>query len=338
MLPLLRSDGFWTRYLLDGSIRRAGNRIRVTAALTEAPTGRQVWSETYDAEVNDIFAVQDDIAKRVVGAAAVKLTRFEQERALAKPTGSLAAYEYVLRGRDFFSHATRESNDEASELFQRATDLDPNYADAYAALGGSLYEAVVSGWSQFREEELERAEALAQKALALDPATTRAYRVLADINLFRKRYDLALGQLDRALEINPSDADNYAHRGSILVWAGRAADALPWLEGALRFDRAKGFAAGRLCMAYYFLRRYGEAVDACDRALSRNPGRNTQMLTHPMLAAIYAELGRQQDAEGERTIVARLWPFLDARTFAAQFGTQEARDQMLEGLRKAGFR
>jgi tetratricopeptide (TPR) repeat protein len=267
----------------------------------------------------------------------VKLTRFEQQRALAKPTNSLAAYEYVLRGRDFFSHATRDDNDEASELFQRAIDLDPNYADAYAALGGSHYEAVVSGWSQFREEELERAEALAQKALALDPTTTRAYRVLADIDLFRKRYDLALEQLDRALEINPSDADNYAHRGGILVWAGKAAEALPWLEGALRFDRAQGFAAARLCMAYYFLRRYSEAVDACDRALARNPGRNTQMLTHPMLAAAYAELGRQQDADGERAIVTHLWPFLDARIFAAQFGTQEARDHMLEGLKKAGF-
>ena len=202
----------------------------------------------------------------------------------------------------------------------------------------AYYEAVVSGWSEFRAEDLERAEALAQKALALDPATTRAYHVLSPINLFRKRYDLALAQIDRALEFNPSDADNYAYRGTILVWAGRAAEALPWLEGALRFDRANGVAAARLCMAYYFLRRYTEAVDACDRGLSRNPGRNTQMITHPVLAAIYAALNRQQDAKRERAIVARLWPFLDARTFAAQFGTEEARNHMLEGLKKAGFR
>jgi TolB-like protein/class 3 adenylate cyclase len=326
------------RYLLDGSIRRSGSRIRVTAGLTEAATGRQVWSETYDAEVDDIFSVQDDIAKRVVGAVAVKLTRFEQQRALAKPTNSLAAYEYVLRGRDFFAHATRDDNDESSELFQRAIDLDPNYADAYAALGGSHYEAVVSGWSQFREQELEEAEALARKALALDPATTRAYRLLADIHLFRKRYDLAAAELDRALEINPSDVDNYAHRGSISMWAGRAAEGLPWLEGALRFDRTNEFAAARLCMAYYFVTRYDEAIDACDRALSRKPGRNTQMLTHPTLAAAYAQTGRPQDAERERAIVARLWPFFDPRTFAAQFATQEGRDHMLGGLKKAGFR
>jgi hypothetical protein len=91
-------------------------------------------------------------------------------------------------------------------------------------------------------------------------------------------------------------------------------------------------------MGYYFLRRHTEAIDACDRALARNPGRNTQMLTHPMLAAAYAQLDRRQDADGERATVARLWPLLDARTFAAQFGTQEARDYILEGLKKAGFR
>ena len=261
------------RYLLDGSIRRSGNRVRVGVQLIEATTGRLVWSETYNAEIDDIFAVQDTIAKSVVGAAAVELTRFERERALAKPTSNLAAYEYVLRGRGALSHDTRDSNDEAIGLFQRAIDLDPNYADAYAALGFAYFEAVVSGWSEFRADDLERAEALAQKALALDPATTRAYHVLSVINLFRKRYDLALAQIDRALEFNPSDADNYAYRGSILVWAGRAAEALPWLEGALRFDRANGFAATKLCMAYYFLRRYTEAVDACDRGISRNPGR-----------------------------------------------------------------
>ena len=102
--------------------------MRVSAELTEATTGRHVWYESYDAEVDDIFEVQDDIAKRVVGVAAVKLTRFEQERALAKPTSNLAAYEYVLRGRDFLSHATRDDNDKASEHFQLAIDLDPNYA------------------------------------------------------------------------------------------------------------------------------------------------------------------------------------------------------------------
>jgi len=328
------------RYLLEGSIRRAGDRLRVNVELTEAATGLRVWSETYDDEVKDVFAVQDDIAQRVVGAAAVKLTRFETERVLTKPTENLAAYEYVLRGRDreFLSHASRDRNDEAAALFQRAIDLDPNYAGAYAALGGSHFEAVVSGWTEFRQDELDQAEMLAQKALALDHTTSSAYRLLAMVNQYRRRYDLALGQIDRALEINPSDVDSYQVRGNVLVWAGRAAEALPWLEGSLRLDRGHVLTAQSLCWAYYFLSRYKEAVEAGDRTLARTPGRNSQTLIHPFLAAAYAEMGRSQDAEGERVIVTRLSPFFNARIFAGQFGTQEARDHLLEGLKKAGFR
>jgi TolB-like protein/Tfp pilus assembly protein PilF len=326
------------RYLLDGSVRRSGSRLRVGVQLTEATTGRLVWSETYNAEVADIFDVENTITKRVVGAAAVELTRFERDRALAKPTNNLAAYEFVLRGRGALSHDTRDSNDEASALFQRAIELDPNYADAHAALGGAYYEAVVSGWSEFRLQDLERAEELAHKALALDVTAIRAYQVLSFINLYRKRYDLALAQIDRALEFNPSDADNYVYRGSILMWAGRPGDALPWLEGALRFDRANSLAAGNLCMAYYLLHRYTDAIEACDRCLSRNPGRTTQLTTRSALAATYAELGRPQDAMRERAVVARLSPFLTARTFAAQFGTEEAANHILEGMKKAGFR
>jgi TolB-like protein/class 3 adenylate cyclase/Flp pilus assembly protein TadD len=325
------------RYLLEGSIRRAGDRLRVNTELTEAATGIHVWSETYDTELKDVFAVQDDIARRVVGAAAVKLTRFEQERVQAKPTENLAAYEYVLRGREFLSHASRDANDEAAAVFQRAIDLDPNYAAAYAALGGSHFEAVVSGWTEFRQEELEQAETLAQKAVALDPSTTDAYRLLAFINMYKRRYDLALGQIDRALEINPSDVDSYHTRGNILVWAGRSAEALPWLETALRFDRGHLLTVHSLGWAYYFLGRYNEALEAGDRALARNPGRSTSMITHPFLAAAYAQMGRNQDAEGERAIIMRLAPFFDARIFSAQFGTQEARDRLLEGLKKAGF-
>jgi adenylate cyclase len=326
------------RYLLEGSVRRAGDRVRVNSELTEAATGRRVWSESYDAEVKDIFGVQDDIARRVVGAAAVKLTRFERDRVLAKPTESLAAYEYVLRGRDFMSHTTRDSNDEAQDLFQRAIDLDPSYAAAYAELGLSLIEAVASGWTEFVADALGRAETLAQKALSLDPATTSAYRLLAEIHTMRGRFDLALGQTDRALEINPNDAESFTTRSNILVWAGRAAEALPWLEGALRLDRANTRAAYLLGIAYYFLDRYGEAVEAMDRGLAGSLGRNTQLMGRTVLAATYAQLDRRQDVERERTTVMRMAPFVSAERFASQFGTQQARDQMLEGLKKAGFR
>ena len=325
------------QYLLGGSVRRAGDRVRVGVELTEAATGRLVWSDNYDGETKDIFAVQQDIAQRVVGSAAVKLTRFERERVLAGPTENLAAYEYVLRGREFLSHATREQNDEAQTMFERATALDPNFAGAYAALGRARYEAVISGWTEFRETELEQAEALARKALTLDPMTTNAYRLLANVYFYRKRYELALSQTDRALEINPSDVESYDMRGTVLVFAGRAAEALPWLEGALRFDRTDLLAAFHISVTYYFLGRYAEAIAAGDRALARSPGRIVQTTIHPFLAAAYAQMGSDQDAQNERFITLRLSPFFDSERFAAQFGTQEARDRIIAGLRKAGF-
>ena len=324
------------RYLLTGSIRRAGNRVRVSVELTEAATARIVWSETYDAEGDDIFAVQDKIAKRVVGAATVKLTRFEEERVLAKPTGNVVVYEYVLRGRGAMSHATRESNDEASGLFQRAIDLDPNYAEAYAALGGSHYEAVVSGWTEFRSDELELAESLAQKALALDPTNTRAYRVLALIHLSgnattsRSHKSIARWRSIRAMRtilpiVGPSSCGRAKRRRLCRGWKAPCAPTGQRL-------RSRQALHGLLSAAP--VHRGRRRLRPCP---SRNPGRSDQMIAHPLLAAVYAELGRQQDADKERAITMRLWPFLDARTFAAQFGTEEARNQMLDGLEKAGF-
>ena len=324
-------------YLLDGSIRRAGKRVRVNTELIQSATGRQVWSEVYDAELNDIFAVQDDIARRVVGAAAIKLTRFEQERARDKPTDSLAAYEYVLRGRERFSNATRAMNDEARQLFQRAIELDPNYAAAYAALAGADVDAATSGWAEFPDEEIERAMALAQKALTLDPATTVAYRVLAGIDLFGKHYDLAFGQLDRALEINPNDVETYAERGSTLVFAGRPTEALVWLKGALQFDQGHPRTSARLGLAYYFLGRYDEAVEALDRSLARNSGRNTQILTHAVLAAVYAEMGRDQDAENERVIVTHLSPFFEPRRLPRNLLHRRRVNKCLKGWRRLAF-
>lgn len=326
------------RYLVGGSVRRASDELRITVELTDAATGFQLWSETYNTHVKDVFAVQDQITKQIVGLTAVKLTHLERERVLRQPTANLAAYELVLRGRAGLTDPTRVSNDEARSLFQRAIKLDPNYAAAYAALGWTYYEAVVSGWTEFDQDALTEAAGLAQKALALDPDTASAFRLLAEIAVFHHDYERALQKIDQALAINPSNAENFRVRRYILLWSGRSSEAVSWLEGALRFDAANSVAALQLGIAHYFVGQYPNAIAALDRALAGDPGRIIQLNAHPVLAAAFARLQKTPEVARERAAVERLSPFFDADRFAAQFGTQQARENMLAGLKAAGFR
>ena len=176
------------------------------------------------------------------------------------------------------------------------------------------------------------------KALSPDPSSTAAHRLLAEVDLNRGRFDLALGQVDRVLEINPSDTDSAALKGGVLVWAGRAAEGLPWIERALHLDPANARTALYLGIADFLLGRYGQAVEALDRALVGNLGHNTQIVGRSVVAAAYAELDRPADAARKRNAAMQLSPFLDVCRFAGQFGAQQARGRMLDGLKKAGFR
>ncbi len=327
------------RYLVEGSLRRAGDQLRLTVGLTEAATGTHLWSDTYDAEMKDIFAVQNRIVGRIVGATAIRLTRIERDRVARKPTTNLSAYEYFLRARAEMTNPTRQANYEARAQFERAIALDPNFAAAVAALGWAHYEAAVAGWSEFRVDEVKRAETLANKALELDPMTTAAWRLLANINVFwNNNYSAAEAYVDRALAVNPSDAGNFLTRGYILIFAGKPAEAIPWLEGALRIDGVNARAAMNLGVARYLLGQYKQAIASLDQALIHTTGRILQLHIRPVLAAAHARLGQQQQAEREREALLRLTPFFDADRYAAQFSNDIQRQDMIAGLRAAGFK
>ena len=251
------------RYLLDGSIRRAGDRIRVNVELTEAATGRQVWSETYDAEVKDIFAVQDDIARRVVGAAAVKLTRFEQgarpgeaDRTTSRPTNMCCAVASSCR----MQPATRTTR-RASSFSARSTSI-PTTPPPMQRLAARISRRSSRDGRNFARKSSSRRKRSRRKALALDPdddqrlppARRSSIMYQQDVTISR------LGRLDRALEINPSDVDSYAHRGAPF-WCGRAEPRRACHGSKARFalTAPTGLLRPELCMAYYFLGRYGEA-------------------------------------------------------------------------------
>jgi adenylate cyclase len=326
------------RYLVEGSIRRAGDRLRLAVGLTEAFTGSHLWSDTYDTELKEVFAVQDRIVERIVGATAVRLTRIERDRAARKPTANFSAYEYFLRGRSEVWNPTRQANYEARAQFERAIALDPNFAAAYAALGWARFEAAAAGWSEFRGDEVRAAEELANKALLLDANDTTALRLLSSIGVYRHDYRRAQADIDRALAVNPSDAENFLQRGYILMFAGQPAEAVSWLEAAVRIDATSARAPIILGIAKFFLGRYQEAIAAVEQGLQHGAGRAVQLSGRPVLAAAHARLGHERDAERERDAVMRLSPFFDAEQYTAQFGTEEARRDMITGLREAGFK
>lgn len=323
------------RYVVDGNVRRSGNRIRVTARLSDAERGTLLWSERYDEVIDDIFAVQDNITRRIVSAMAIRVTYIEQERASAKQTSNLSAYDHYLQGRQIFRQFTRSTTLRAQELFEKAIELDPNYAEAYAALALTYVKAAELGWALRPHQALDRAHDLAQTALRINSSTELARVVLAVFYTYRQQYELALAELERALEANPNYTGNHGDRGWVLLSAGRSGEAITILEEALRFDpKPVPNTFGNLAMAYYLNRRYEDTIVTLEGAIGRYPD---HLPLYIPLAAAYAEAGRTDDAKRAAANVRRLYPFFAADQYGESFRDSADRERIREGLRKAGL-
>jgi class 3 adenylate cyclase/TolB-like protein len=326
------------RYVLQGSVRKDGERVRVAAQLADPASGLQLWSDRVQGAGGDLFQMQDAIARGVVGALVIQIGRIEEERAAEKPPENLDAYDWFLRGRQRMPSTTRAENEEALAAFKRALALDPNYAAAYAGIGFARYEQVASGWTEFVGETLGEAERLAHKALALDPMLVEGYVVLGAVNLNRAEYDRAIRELDRALELNPSHALAHGFRGAVLMWSGRTADGVAALETALRFDPGSPTAVMNLGFAYYLSERYEDAVRVLERGHVRESTHILQIYRHVALAAAYAQLGRDEEAARARAALLRLNPFFEIEPFIRQFRDPRQGAKMGEGLAEAGLR
>jgi TolB-like protein/Flp pilus assembly protein TadD len=323
------------RYIVEGSVRRAGERIRVSVQLTDALAGKLLWSQQYDEDLKDVFSVQDAVTRQVTGALAVNLTRVEQRRALSKPTESLDAYDLVLRGRERLLRSTRGSNREARQLFERAAELDPKYADAYAWSGRAHLDVANFGWTEDANAAFERALDLGGKAVMLDPDSVLGHRVIGLVHLARAEYVRASAEIDRALALNSSDSAGLQAQAEALLWLGRLDESIELSEAALRFDPLPSVTAlFYLGLAYYEQRRHDDALHLLQRASVRFP---QNPFVHAVLAATFAQLGRLPEAARERDDVLRLNPFFDAATFGSRFQNQAHRAYLLDGILKAGF-
>jgi adenylate cyclase len=323
------------RYLVGGSVRRMGTRVRVTVQLSDAANGTQLWAEQYDDEMNDIFAVQERIARRVAGTLASSLQQIALQQSLRKPTDNLDAYDLVLRSRALAAEATRAGNRSARELLERATQLSPGYADAYAEMADAHFLRATSGWSEFAEQDIDTAIRLAQKAIELDEESVLAHSVLARAYTAQQKYELGLAESERALQINPSDAEALVARAAALLWTGRIDDSIAAAELAAHLNPNLGpEAALNLGLAYLLSRRYADAVRLLEAARTRYPA--YPLLDFP-LAGAYAELGRNADAAAALEQGRRKNPHFDLTSFGSRFQDPALQRRIEASLRKAGL-
>ena len=293
------------QYVLEGSVRRAGERIRITVQLIDAEADRHVWAERYDRQLEDIFAIQDEMTSAIVAVLPGRVEAATRERAARKPTDSMAAYECVVTGKVLHHRSTLADNTEALRLITRATELDPNYAHAHAWRGCILGQAWTYGWCQdlpAAQVEIERELTL---ALGLDDNDSDVHRILAAVYVIQNDFDKAVYHQQRALNLNSNDDLIVVQQGEILTWLGRADEGVEWILKAMRLNP---FHPDRfwshLARAHFVARRYAEAVD-CLRHMTR-----LSDLQHAFLAACLARGGDVEAAAAHVGEALKLRPGL----------------------------
>jgi len=323
------------RYILEGSVRRNPEQIRIAVRLSEASHGNLVWSEKYDALPNDLFSVQEEITRRIVGTLAVRVSSLEAARLATTAPSNLEAYDLVLRGRNLQVRATRTSLSQARPLFERAIDLDPKYVPAYVGLGMVELYAVTQGWTSNAADAVQRAEKLAAKAIALDETNSGAHGIMGRVLTRLENYDRAFEELKRAIALNPSDADGYEGLSNLLVLMGDFDGAIRAIDVFSEFQPS--LSAGtffNLGTAQLLSGRSEDSVRTLERSVERYPSIS---FNNAVLAAAYAAAGRKADAERQAAIVRRQFPFFSSDNFGSQFRNPQDRQKLAASLKEAGL-
>jgi adenylate cyclase len=330
------------RYVVEGSVRKAGDQLRITAQLVDAIKDQHLWSERYDRPLKDIFALQDEIRQKIVTALRVKLTPEEQERFQHAPTNNLEAYDYWLRGLESYLRAfyevKKEANEQVRQMFERAVELDQKYAGTYAVLGGTYLLDWFYQWNTDRAQSLERAFEMAQRAAALDDSLPLPHLLLSRVYMWKKQHEQAIAEVERAIALDPNNAEGYVDLGTTLAFAGRPEEGIGVIEKAMRLNpRYPPRYLHNLGFAYRTAGRYTEALAPLKKVITLNPN---FMLSHLNLAECYAELGRQEEAQAEATEVLRISPNFSLEVARQSWPYKDPADleRSLDGLRRAGLK
>jgi len=336
------AEDLGVRYVLEGSMQKAEKRIRLRAQLIDAITGRHLWAESYDRSLEDIFALQDEIASKVITSLQVELTSAEYARAIGKRTKNLEALELFWRGQYHLTRMTKEDTTLARQYAEKAIEIDPEFSTAWTELGFTHVHDSMFGWSSSREQSLKLSEGCAQKALSLNPSEPKAFMLLCSISVAKKEHDKAVEYAERAVEANPNDPWALVFLGSAMRWVGRFEEAIANVRKAMRltpFYPAAPLAT--LGYSSFHLRRYDDALSAGEKLLERcRKGELPDSIGYLLMVAIYTELGQEEKARKYATeflsanpnwnleVMKRFWVYKN----------QSDLDRLLNATRKAGLK
>ncbi len=326
------------RYVLEGSVRRAGSDLRITAKLIDSETGSHLWAERYDRRMQDIFSVQDDVTRNIVAALALTLTEDEKQSVARRDTKSVEAYDLLLRGQALYARSTREDNARARELYTRAIRQDPAFARAHAALALTHAEDSRYGWSPDPAGSMKQALMLARRAVELNPAIPQTHWALGYVYVFNHQYDEAVSAAERAISLDPNNADAHTTLAFGRVYQGRPKDAIQLVQRAMRLNpRYPSQYPSILGRAHYHLGQYAEAEKTLRDAVDRNPARTAPRL---YLALSYVAQGKLDDARWEVEQIAVNDPAFSLASVETTLPMGDPREvaRARDALRRAGLK
>ena len=283
------------RYILEGGVRRAGDRVRISAQLIDGATGGHVWAERYDRDLSDIFAIQDDVTRKIVDALSVHLTRGEKVALAGRTPIDVRSYDYLLRAREQAWRHTKDGNEEARRLLNQVIRQEPEFSEPYALLAFVTCIEYVNGWATEEDNSLAEAQSLAQRAVAADQNQPYAELVYGITQLWSKQVDEAIAHAHRAIDIEPNFAEGYNLLAHASYYAGAFDDGLAALDRVVEIDPLfPSVVLHHFGQCYFGLRRYDEAVKVLKERIKRTPDSDTSRF---FLAACYGHMGKAQDAE-----------------------------------------
>jgi len=320
--------------VLEGSVRKVGNTVRITAQLIEGSTGQHLWAQRYDRDLENIFEIQDEVNQKIVGACAVQLSEGERQKLGRRDTEVVDAYDYVLRGMQETQANTMEGSARARYCFESALELDPDYAAAYARLAINYIFRWIQGWSRSAKESIDKGLELALKAVAVDDQLALAHAALCWAYLWQGEHDKAIAAGRLAIELDPDDVVALERLALCMIWAGHAETSLPLIDKATRLNPNGTYDFSR-GIAMFVMSNYDDAIKILQKNFALNPNFVPSGL---YLAASHALAGNEREAAATVADIRRVSPdYRLAKDNRTQFKNPEDRQRFVDGLRQAGL-